>query len=73
MTQFSSPLSKVKQVETALRKVIVDYGKAVNEIDRALAGRRTQREREALESLKTRCADLRRQTYYVAFRLYDDL
>ena len=72
MTQFSSSLSKFKRVETALRKVIADYAKAVEEIDSALAARRTQREREVLESLKTRCADLRRQTYDVAFRLHDN-
>ena len=65
-----SAISKFKRLELTLRQALVEYGKAIDEIDRALGAKRNKKERDLLLAIREESIELQMQSTKVIQHLY---
>lgn len=71
MTRVYSEIPKFKRVEASLREATNAYRRVIAEIDKALAGRRTAKETDALVDLRKRCSTFHKESLAVLGGFYD--
>lgn len=71
MTRIQAEGMKFKRVEVAMRKTLLGFGEVAQEVDKALARRRTPRETALLKSIREEWIDLHKRAASVAGRLLD--
>ena len=73
MTQLYSEIPKFKRIELLLRKTSSGYRDILDEIDRALEKKRTNKEIALLNSIRQECVELYKQSKNAILHLNEGL
>ena len=63
-------IARFKRIEAALRKVTVSCSEVTEEIDKAMKGKRTEKEKEALDKIRNECLVLKQKGRDLLHDLY---